>query len=203
MKTSQQFARYSYIVILFLGILPGCGPDPAPVFKYSYTVINESELALKLSCPSCEIVILAIGETRTFGTNTAFADYLIEAAAPAVPPEPSKTIEYKETSANAFTITAYYWEVMYRVSGSAGSLDVSFINGEGGTSNFTDVKPGTNYQIKEFSGKLAQISATVTSPPPGTSFAGHVLLYIFHKDKRIQEGGGTTVTSAEISLTIE
>lgn len=178
-------------IIPFIALLAiACGPDPTPL-KFNFTVTNDTDLTLKLSCPSCQHISLAAGETKSFGTDTPFADYQIASVETT-----TKTIEYKETSTNTFAITAYYWEVQYRFTGATEKADVAFTNAEGGTTTFTDIQPAVNYQFKEFAGTQVQISAKLKS-------VGWVQVIIWHKDKQVASVredaiGQTAIASATI-----
>lgn len=171
----------------------GCdSEDPTP--KFTMTAVNDTGLPLQLKCAGCTTITLAIDDSLTFGSDHAFADYEIVAEQGATP----KTIEFKEERGSKYRITAYYWKIQYRVTATSTTAEVTLINGEGGTSQYTVTKTAANYQFKEFSGNLAQVSAKVT----GNS--GTVGVYLFYKDRRIKDdivnGVGETAT---VSATIE
>lgn len=179
---------------LVLLALIGCGEDPAP--KFQFTVINETGLALKLTCTGCQTVNVSIGETLTFGTDTEFAGYTIKSAEPS-----TKTIEAKETTANRFTVTAYEYEVRYIVTGPATmakNVEVTYINNFGESSHVPTVEPPVIYEFREFSGTIAQVSAKILSS------AGSVRVIIYNKDRLVGDvsatGSGQTATA---SATIE
>lgn len=185
-------------VSLILGMLAliGCDSDldPAPTPKFTHTAINETGMALKLlSCPSCEPVTVGIGATVTFKSDVQFSEIVIQSVEAT-----TKTIEFKESAADTYTLTAYEYEIMYRVTSTNATVEVTLINGDGGTSQYTLTQTSANYQFRSFSGTLAQVSAKVTSA------SGTPWVYIFHKDKRIQEATGNgNGAIATASATIE
>jgi uncharacterized protein affecting Mg2+/Co2+ transport len=179
------------LIILIAWLAIGCSPDPEP-FKYTYTVENQSGFTVTLLCPECLAVTIADGAVKTVQTNTVFSEYTIQG-------NDDWTIEYQETSPDAFTITAYEYELRYSISGTVHNVEVSFINDQGGITSYPNIQPGVSYRFKHFPGNQAQLTAKIIS-----SLSGDVILYIFHKDKIIErgsgEGEGTTVT---ISATLE
>lgn len=191
LKIGRAFSSLAWVILV---VLSSCGPDLGPSFKYHYTIKNQTGMAVMAYCLGCDIVNLAVGETKQIDTNTPFEDYTIDP----VDPTTNKFIEFEETEPQTFIIISYSHKVKYRVSGTAPHVDISFINAEGGISTFSHVEPGDNYEFREFAGTQLELSVTVTST------SGDALLYIFHKDKIIKdgraEGQGTTV---KISATID
>lgn len=182
-KTNNLLSVY---LILGMLALSGCGPDITPAPKFTYTTVNETGLALKLTCAVCQTVNVAIGEKLTFGSDFPFSYYTIEAVNPTV-----KIFEYKENPANTFVITAYQYKVKYAVTGTALDVELAYINAEGGTVNVYEQTPKIiSYQ--SFSGTLAQISAKIRS-------SGVVRVRLYYKDVMVQdvsaEGVGQIATA--------
>lgn len=162
------------ILSLFLGMglifMSSCGPDPDPVFRYSYTVVNNAGFDVTLSCQGCETVTIKDQEQKLVKTNTALADYTITHTS-------DKKIDIQETTTNQFTLTSYSFDVIYKVAGDAASVDVTLKNATGATEQFASVTPPAEYKFRDFTSKDLYISAK----NKGTT--GTVLVQIFYKDK--------------------
>lgn len=157
---------------MLLMCLASCGPDPdpTPVFKHTYTVINNAGFDVMLSCQGCETVTVKNQEQKAINTNTAFADYTITFTS-------EKKIDFEETASNQFTLTSYGFDVIYKVAGDAASVDVTLKNATGATEQLLSVTPPAEYKFKDFSSSTLYISAK----NKGTT--GTVQVQIFYKDK--------------------
>lgn len=190
MKTTHYLV--TYLASLFLGILPGCGPDPAPVFKYSYTVINTAGFAIQLSCTGCESVTVSDAETKEVKTNTPFDDYTIAPVSATI-----RKIDFEETSTDEFTVRSYEFDVIYLVGGTADAIDVTFKNASGVTEEILNVEPPLEYYFRDYASDAVFISAK------NKGSLGFVQVFIYYKEELLvgdtnQTAFGTATASEGI-----
>lgn len=173
--------------VALLSMLAACGPDPDPVFKYTYSVSNTAAFAVVMSCLGCEAVTIASNSQTTLKTNTEFADY---ALSPAI--TTALKVTYDEADPNEITLRSYEFDVEYRVTGDATALDVTLKNASGDTEQYSGINPPTTYQFRDFTSGELYISAKKTGTP------GTVLVQIFYKE-RVLVGDMTTVSKGVVT----
>lgn len=166
------------IALAFIvGAMSGCGPDPEPSFKYSYSIFNDAGFEIRLTCEGCEPFTIADNQTKTLKTNTPFGNYIPKATITNV-----RKIESEETSIHNFTLWSYEYDVIYTVAGDSPGADVILKDAAGETVEYLNQGPlPVRYYFRDFPGHEVYLSAK------NKYNSGVVRVLIFHKEKLLLE----------------
>lgn len=176
--------------IIVLSMLASCGPDPEPVFKYTYTVINTAGFAVQMTCSGCEPITVLSDEEKVVKSNTAFDDYELSPMTTTI-----LKLDAEETDGDEFTIRSYEYDLIYELTGDATSMNVTLTNAGCVEEQFNNVVPPATYRFRAF--ECDNLAITVTLDDPSES----LMLKVLYREKLI--GGDLSLGSGVVSKSID
>lgn len=175
-------------LILLVGAI-GCGHDPEPSFKYSYSITNNAGFDVQLSCTGCQQFTIKDKETQVVNTDTEIAMYQVSATISTV-----KKTYLDEVDKKTFTVVSYEFDVIYKVEGDAQSVNITVKNSAGQTQQFNNLILPQTYEYRDFEGHDLFVSAT------NNTTHGTVRVKVFLKEKLL-DLGVTTLSNGTATAT--
>ena len=190
-----------YLCLLVIGLIfYGCTSvdpiDAPPLFEFK--VFNQANMDIELvNDKTGERTLIKDGEFETINSDQNIFSHTIEPVTPT-----DKTIERKEkqfrsTGNTYYEVVAYEDKLRYEISGTASTVDITYTNSSGGTSQFSDIS--LPYTIKY--GVISTDFAYISAQNNGES--GTVNVRVYYED-RYKDGassvGAFVIATASASL---